>query len=41
MENPDTTLVASIIEQPQYHWNNKLVLITGDEKDKESGSESP
>ncbi|RLD28727.1 MAG: response regulator [Bacteroidetes bacterium] len=32
MENPDTTLVAPVIEQPQYHWNNKLVLITEDEE---------
>ena len=32
MGNPETSLVAPIIEQPQYRWNNKLVLITEDEE---------
>ena len=32
MENHDTTFAAPVLEQPQYHWNNKLVLITEDEE---------
>ena len=32
MENHDFTSVAVITEQPQYHWNNKVVLITEDEE---------
>jgi len=32
MENHDFTSVAVITEQPQYHWNNRVVLITEDEE---------
>jgi two-component system cell cycle response regulator DivK len=32
MENHDFSSVAVITEQPQYHWNNKVVLITEDEE---------
>ena len=32
MENHDSTSVAVFPEQPQYHWNNRVVLITEDEE---------
>jgi len=32
MENHDSTSVAVFAEQPQYHWNNRVVLITEDEE---------
>ena len=32
MENHDSTSVAIFTEQPQYHWNNRVVLITEDEE---------
>jgi len=32
MENHDPTSVAVFGEQPQYHWNNRVVLITEDEE---------
>lgn len=32
MENHSTTIVSGLAEQPQYRWNNRLVLITEDEE---------
>ena len=32
MEDHNATIVSEITEQPQYHWNNRLVLITEDEE---------
>lgn len=32
MENQDSTTVSAIPEQPQYQWNNRVVLITEDEE---------
>ncbi len=32
MENLDTTTVSPTKEEPQYHWNNRVVLITEDEE---------
>ena len=32
MEKHDFKSVAEITEQPQYHWNNRVVLITEDEE---------
>lgn len=32
MDNQNSTVVSKILEPPQYHWHNKLVLITEDEE---------
>ena len=32
MENLDTATVSPTKEEPQYHWNNRVVLITEDEE---------
>ena len=32
MENQNTTVYTPVADQPQYHWNNKVVLITEDEE---------
>ena len=32
MENHDSTTVSPTLEQPEYHWNNRVVLITEDEE---------
>ncbi len=32
MTNQDSTAVSTVPEQPHYHWNNRVVLITEDEE---------